>query len=339
MGIDPLDDRVTEALRAWAVQHGAGLGLAQALALCGNVAPPGRAQGCFEVASARASAGEAIEQVLEALAPLLTDGERLILAAGWNAGRIDGVLSAVLEQRDLWTRTRRSMRAKMALPVVVLVLASFVGPLPAVVLGRVSLVAYFGLALAPLAAAFVLWRLGAALFDARAKQAAGSDSRPAQPGLLDRVLLRLPVVAPIERDNNLSVFAYQLAQLLGAGVILSESLAACMRVVPNGFYRMEIFRARQHVQEGRTLSSALRGGALWPTEFIVALAVGEEAGKLEEVLLRLARQARERYARSVEILAEWVPRAAYALVALYIIGLIVMGALGIFDLYSKALNG
>ncbi|MCK6472435.1 MAG: type II secretion system F family protein [Planctomycetes bacterium] len=338
MGIDPLDDRVTEALRAWAVQHGAGLGLAQALALCGSVAPPGRAQGCFEVASARASAGENIEQVLEALAPVLTDGERLILAAGWNAGRIDGVLAAVLEQRDLWTRTRRSMRAKMALPVLVLLLASFVAPLPAMVLGSVSLVAYFVLALAPMIAAFVLWRLGAALFDARVKQAAGSESRPAPPGLLDRLLLNLPVVAAIERDNNLSVYAYQLAQLLGAGVILSESLAACMRVVPNGHYRMEIFRARLHVQEGRTLSSGLRGGVLWPTEFIVALAVGEEAGKLEEVLLRLARQARERYARSVELLAEWIPRAAYGLVALYILAMIAMGVQAIGSLYSKALN-
>lgn len=338
MGIDPLDDRVTEALRAWAVQHGAGLGLAQALALCGSVAPPGRAQGCFEVASARASAGENIEQVLEALAPVLTDGERLVLAAGWNAGRIDGVLAAVLEQRELWARTRRSIRAKMALPVLMLVLVCFIGPV-IVLVGGGSLVAALATGLGPLLGAFVVWRLGAALFDARARQAAAGEARPAPPGLLDRLLLRLPVVAAVERDNNLSAFAYQLAQLLGAGVILSESLAACMRVVPNGLYRAEIFRARQHVQEGRTLSSALRGGALWPTEFIVALAVGEEAGKLEEVLLRLARQARERYARSVELLAEWLPRAAYALVALYIIGMIAMGIMTVVGIYSKALGG
>lgn len=338
MGIDPLDDRVTEALRAWAVQHGAGLGLAQALALCGSVAPPGGAQGCFEVASARASAGENIEQVLEALAPVLTDGERLVLAAGWNAGRIDGVLAAVLEQRELWARTRRSIRAKMALPVLMLVLVCFIGPV-IVLVGGGSLAAALATGLGPLLGAFVIWRLGAVLFDARARQAAAGEARPAPPGLLDRLLLRLPVVAAVERDNNLSAFAYQLAQLLGAGVILSESLAACMRVVPNGFYRLEIFRARQHVQEGRTLSSGLRGGVLWPTEFIVALAVGEEAGKLEEVLLRLARQARERYARSVELLAEWLPRAAYALVALYIIGMIAMGVTTIVGIYSKALGG
>lgn len=337
MGIDPLDDRVTEALRAWAVQHGAGLGLAQALALSGSVAPPGRAQGCFEVASARASAGENIEQVLEALAPVLTDGERLVLAAGWNAGRIDGVLAAVLEQRELWAKTRRSIRAKMALPVLMLVLVCFIGPV-IVLVGGGSLAAALATGLGPLFGAFVIWRVGAALFDARARQAAASESRPAPPGLLDRLLLKLPVVAAVERDNNLSAFAYQLAQLLGAGVILSESLAACMRVVPNGLYRAEIFRARQHVQEGRTLSSALRGGVQWPTEFIVALAVGEESGKLEEVLLRLARQARERYARSVELLAEWLPRAAYALVALYIIAMIAMGLSTIVGIYAKALG-
>ncbi|MCZ7647243.1 MAG: type II secretion system F family protein [Planctomycetota bacterium] len=339
MAFDPLHPGITDALRAWSVQLDAGMALAPSLKLSGTTCGDPAAARLFEEASRRAESGAPIEALLEALAPALSEGERATLRAGWNSGRAGEMFKAVLEQRELWHRSRQRMRSRMVLPAAILVLASFVAPIPALALGGLSVGGYLAVALLPLALGVALWLVVSSLLRARAlERRAGGPDGPAPPSPLDRLLLSVPILKSVERQRNLSEFAFLLANLASAGVLLSEALETCARAVPNGLYREAVFGLIRHVRAGEPLGAGLRDTELWPPEFVAAVKTGEETGKLDEVLAQLGRQARERYAAAVETFAEWLPRVAYALVALFMIGGIFAGAAQLIALYTSQMQ-
>lgn len=326
MDFDPLDHSVTEALRAWRVQYGAGVSLAQTLETCASVCSP-RGRSCFLQAAQWTQEGRPFEDLLRALSGVLPEGDRAALNAGWKGGRLDGVMDAAIARRELRHATRRRMRARLVLPVLILAGASFVAPLPAFILGG-SALQYLVSAILPLAVAFGIWRACARLTAERAHASvsSGSGSEPAPPTPLDRAMLALPLAGKVERLRNLSDFAGLLSLLIGAGVPISEAIEICARSLPNGVYREEVERLRGLVREGRPLSDGLAQGPLWPMEFVMVLKTAEVSGDWERAFARLAADMRERYTFAIEQFAEWLPRFVYAIVCLFVISQIAAGA-------------
>lgn len=331
MIFDPLDASVTEALRAWHVQHGAGIGVADALRTSAKVCQSRFASGCFEEAARRVDRGEEPARMLDALAPVLTEAERVMLAAGWKSGRVEAVMASVLEQRELWTQSRRRVRAKLALPALVLLGACFVGPLPRLLAGA-TLPEYLCTALIPIVLAVAIYFTADYLLHVRAARSVSG------PSPIDRIWLSVPLAGHVEALRNLSLCCGMLSQLIGAGILLSDALDLCARALPNGVYREELARLRDIVRGGRPMSSGMQAGSLWPIEVVAAVATAEQAGALEESLARLGRQLRERYTAAVELFADWLPRFAYALVVLFVLFNIFALAASIGKQYSEVLK-
>jgi type II secretory pathway component PulF len=332
MGIDPLDEKVTAALRAWQTQHGAGLDVARTLESCAAVCPPGEARECFLTASKRTADG--IEELLKALQPALSVAERSLLRAGWKSGRVEQALAAMARRRELWAQARRRMRSGMLLPLGVLLLASLVGPLPGLIADG-SFAWYLVSALAPLAVAFLLWRASVRFLQKRARL---RETSPSEAVRTDRILLGLPIVGEVERQRNLAEFADLLGLLCGAGVALKTALEACALAAPSSVYWQEIMRCAGIVGQGQPLSSALRDESLWPAPFVAAVVVGEKSGSLDETLLRLGNEAREEYGRAVGKFSEWLPRIAYCVVALFVILQIARLVWTLAGVYREALQ-
>ncbi|HEY3320352.1 MAG TPA: type II secretion system F family protein [Planctomycetota bacterium] len=320
--VDALDQSVTEALRAWRVQHGAGIPLAQSLQSCATVCESSTARNCFDEAARRSADGRDIESLLEALAPLLPEGERALIAAGWRSGRVEAALDGLVSHRDLWANVRRKIRARLVLPGLVLLLASLVAPLPGLLANNGTLGGYLFSALLPLGAAFVIWKMATG---ALAWRTAG----------MDQFLLSLPVVGPFERVRARSQVATLLGQLLGAGLGVQVSLEICARAVRSETYRQDVLRCAEIVGRGRPLSDALKPGPLWPAEFAGAVAIGEKSGSLDETLARIGRAETERMERAAEAMADWIPRLIYALIALYVIWQIAMLVMNVAGLYQQ----
>ncbi|HYG78346.1 MAG TPA: type II secretion system F family protein [Planctomycetota bacterium] len=307
MAIDPLDHSVTEALRTWRVQHNAGISVSDALDGCATICADPAGRSCFQQAAVRASSGDGIGGMMDCLKPALCESERAVIVAGWQSGRVEAVLDSVVAQRELWYAARQKIRAKMALPVIVLLIASFVAPLPAFIGGNSGVGGYIASALLPLAVAYALWRLLERTLAAR---------NPAN----DRLLLKLPIVSGVEINRSLSEFASTLSVLLGAGISISNALEICARSASNSIYREGIKGFAERVTKGGVpLSSVMRSGPLWPQQIIHMIEVGEKSGNLDAMLGRIASACRDDYTRAIEELAAWLPRLLYALVAGFII--------------------
>lgn len=333
--IDSLDPSVTEALRAWRTQHSAGIGLPGALETCADVCQPVQAKSCFKHAASQAAQGAQIESLLKTLTPVLTQGERAVIAAGWNGGRAEAAFDAVTSQRDLWSQTRRKIRSRMALPAAVLLIASFVAPLPQLISGG-SAAQYLCSALAPLLIALALWQAGTRLLQ-RGPGGAG-ELRSVPPSALDRLFLKTPVLKAVERQRCLGEFSALLGNLIGAGVPVTSALDTCANALSNGVHRAVLLESARVIRQGGTLHDALRQNALWPPEFVLAVKVGEHTGQLDEVLARQADAARGNFERAVDAFAEWLPRMLYGCVALFVIFNIAAAIMQIASLYSEVLK-
>jgi general secretion pathway protein F len=105
---------------------------------------------------------------------------------------------------------------------------------------------------------------------------------------LDRFRLRLPVLGSFLIQQDTARFTRTLGTMLKAGVPLSQATRSACDVVGNRHMMAGITRAIEAVHQGAALHRALREETVLPAIALQMISVGEEAGKLDRMLSRVA---------------------------------------------------
>lgn len=100
--------------------------------------------------------------------------------------------------------------------------------------------------------------------------------------------LRVPVFGTIWLQSATSRVSRTLGTLLENGVALPQAMTLARDVAGNAAIAQEIDRATEDVQMGKGLAAPLKAGGLFPSLAIQLIEVGEESGKLEGMLHRIA---------------------------------------------------
>ncbi|MDD2701494.1 MAG: type II secretion system inner membrane protein GspF [Sideroxydans sp.] len=103
-------------------------------------------------------------------------------------------------------------------------------------------------------------------------------------------LLRLPVLGKLIRGSNTARMASTLSILVGSGVGLLTALNAACGVVTNLPMQRALEDTASKVREGVTLSRALASSGLFPPVLVHLIASGEQSGRLDTMLDRVAKQ-------------------------------------------------
>jgi len=111
----------------------------------------------------------------------------------------------------------------------------------------------------------------------------------------DNTKMRLPVVGQLLRDMYITRFCQSMATLMKGGVTMVQALEIAASVMDNSVWKRLIIQTIQEVNDGNPLVTAMQREKTIPTMAVQMLAVGEETGRLEEVLHRIG----EFYGRSV----------------------------------------
>jgi type IV pilus assembly protein PilC len=104
----------------------------------------------------------------------------------------------------------------------------------------------------------------------------------------DAILLKVPVIKVIVTKVAIARFARTFSSLMGAGVTVLESLEVTSHALGNYVIAQELTKAATEVREGRQLSQALAKSQLFPPIVSQMLSVGEETGKTDVVLVKVA---------------------------------------------------
>lgn len=101
-------------------------------------------------------------------------------------------------------------------------------------------------------------------------------------------VLRVPILKNLITKIAVARFTRTFAALIGAGVSVVEALKVTSRAVGNDVYRKAIEQAAMEVVNGKQLSQAIEGNKLFPGIVPQMLAVGEETGQTDTVLIKVA---------------------------------------------------
>jgi type IV pilus assembly protein PilC len=105
---------------------------------------------------------------------------------------------------------------------------------------------------------------------------------------IDRMMLKLPVFGDLKQKIILTEFTRTLSLLLGAGISLLQALEIVKDGVTNIIYREALEKAAKQVEKGISLSQAISHHEMFPPILYQMMSVGEETGKLDDVLLKLS---------------------------------------------------
>jgi type IV pilus assembly protein PilC len=105
----------------------------------------------------------------------------------------------------------------------------------------------------------------------------------------DEFMLKLPVFGELRQKIILTEFARTMSLLLSAGVSLLEALQIVTDAIDNVVYRDALEDAAQQVEKGVTLAQSIGAYDVFPPILSQMMLVGEQTGKLDDVLLKLSR--------------------------------------------------
>jgi general secretion pathway protein F len=147
--------------------------------------------------------------------------------------------------------------------------------------------------------------------------------QPAQRLRLDRRLLGLPVVGGLWQRLEAARLARTLGTLLRNGVPMLSALAMAAQVCANRAIAQRLALALELVGGGGSLASALNDDRLLPSLALQMIAVGEQAGQLDHMLLKVADVFDQQARRSIAaLLAALVP--TLTLVMAVLVGIIML---------------
>ncbi len=105
---------------------------------------------------------------------------------------------------------------------------------------------------------------------------------------LDKIKLRIPVAKDFIQKLEVSRFTRTLGTLIQSGVPILKSLNLVKGIIGNKVIADALTEVHERVKEGERLSIPLEDSGVFPPLAIQMITVGEETGKLEEMLLRVA---------------------------------------------------
>ncbi|GAB4316879.1 MAG: type II secretion system F family protein [Candidatus Sumerlaeia bacterium] len=221
-----------------------------------------------------------------------------MVKAGEAGGMLDEVLERLADFAELEEELRSKVKSSLAYPVImicagsaaILILLTFVVP------KIVSIFAEMNQALPPptlvlLAVSSLLSQYWWAILGAAAvgvgvfiNFAKTDEGRL----LIDRTLLKLPLVRHVIVLREISRFSRTLGSLLHNGVPILNSLEITRDVMTNKLFAAEVDKLIEEVAAGAGVAQPLKASPYFPPVVTNMIAIGEETGRLDQVLIKIA---------------------------------------------------
>lgn len=110
---------------------------------------------------------------------------------------------------------------------------------------------------------------------------------PAGRMYFDRLFLKLPIFGNLIQISAVARFCTIFGSLTRSGVPIMNSLEIVGEVAGNAAIALAIANARNSIQQGGLISIALQEGNVFPPLAIQMIAIGEESGELDKMLMKV----------------------------------------------------
>jgi len=150
--------------------------------------------------------------------------------------------------------------------------------------------------------------------------------------MMDRVLLRAPVLGEIVKKATIARFTRTLGTMFAAGVPLVEALDSVAGASGNRVYYEGTMAVKADVSTGMQLQAAMNSTGLFPNMVVQMVAIGEESGELDTMLGKVADFYEREVDDAVAALSSLLEPIIMAFLGVVIGGLVIAMYLPIFKM-------
>jgi type IV pilus assembly protein PilC len=267
-----------------------------------------------------------------------------LVRAGETGGFLEGSLNSVASNFESEMKLRDTIKSALAYPVIVLIMAvlavigmlifivpvfekMFAGlggelPLPTQVLVVMSKVlVWLGPALVVVGIAFAVW-WGKNKNTERVRK------------IIDPIKLRLPVFGPLMTKLAVSRFSRNFSTMIGAGVPILQSLNIVGETSGNWVVESALRKVQDSVRQGKSIAAPLAQEPIFPAMVTQMIAVGEDAGALEQMLEKIADFYDQEVQAMTEQLTALIEPLMIAFIGVVIGGMIVALYMPMFSIFE-----
>jgi general secretion pathway protein F len=279
---------------------GSGLPLERALTALADEADAPRQRELLAHLKSEVNAGSSFARALATAPREFDEVYRAVVAAGEQSGALGAVLERLADDLEARQALRAKVAGAMLYPAIISVLALFIvialltyvvpqiaeafasgrralPTLTVVMLAISGFVRQWGWAMA-------LAAVGAGVAYALARRGEAFRERS------DAAMLTLPLFGRLARGYHAARFAGTLSMLANAGVPILKALQAAAETIGNRALRADALDALVQVREGAPLAAALAAKKRFPGLIAMFSRLGEQTGRLPEMLDRAAKQ-------------------------------------------------
>jgi len=331
--------------RQFSVMIDAGLPLVQCLDILGKQEPHKGFSGVIlktrEDVEAGASLADAMKKHQKTFDALYAN----MIAAGEAGGILDTILKRLATYIEKSVKLKGEVKSAMIYPVAVIVIAAvvvgailwkviptfaqlFAGlgaqlPLPTrvVIAASNGIVAYGWI---------LIIVLGAAGYGLQSYYATDNGRH-----VIDRIMLRMPILGDILRKVAVARFCRTLSTLLASGVPILDGLDITARTSGNAIIEDAILLTRSGIERGETISGPLKETNVFPSMVTQMINVGETTGALDAMLSKIADFYEEEVDSAVAGLLTLMEPVMIAFLGVVVGGIVIAMYMPIFDLISK----
>lgn len=262
------------------------------------------------------SGGDSLAQAMAKHPKVFSKLYVAMVRAGETGGLLDQVLQRLADFSETEAETRSKIKSALAYPVImvlagigaVIILMTVVMPkilriytemnqelpLPTQILISINDVLYkywYFIIGAIVGGVLVLWRM--------AKSEEGKR-------FIDAFLIKIPLMGDMVVKKEIANFARTFGALLHNGVSILPALDIVHEVLGNRVVADEVAKIPQNVTQGEGVAAPLKKSKVFPPVVVNMMAIGEETGRLDDVLVKIARSYDTEVDRAVKTLTSLI---------------------------------
>jgi len=277
----------------------AGISLPKALGIISLQAESPKFKDILIEIKERITKGKKLSESLKEYPSTFSDLFCNMIETGEETGNLEEVLKDLTKQMEKTYELKSKVKSAMMYPAVILVAMTGIGILMLVMVVPQLSQTFEDLGIElPLTTRIILlladivviyWYLFLVLFAVLALVFRKVIKSRGKSKLIDKVLLKVPVVSAIIKKTNIAYTARTLSALINSGVPIVRSLEIISGSLSNYYFKEAMVSASKEVSKGKKLSEVLRSfPEVYPVTFSEMIAIGEETGETSSILEKIA---------------------------------------------------
>lgn len=153
--------------------------------------------------------------------------------------------------------------------------------------------------------------------------------------LIDKILLKLPLIGELLRKSAVSRFTRTLGTLISSGVSILEALDITAKTAGNKVIQNAIKKSVISIAEGETITQPLKETGVFPPMVTQMISVGEKTGGLDDMLNKIADFYEEEVDAAVSAITSIIEPVVIIFMGVIVGGILISMYLPMFDIIGK----